>query len=98
MRVGPVYIRPAIAQAMDLLGKWVVCRVKYDDEPDFHDTTPAQVVGVVVPAPGGPVLPQLLLNSRPWIECCEGYEFEIFLDTVILIHIVPPVAPSASLA
>jgi hypothetical protein len=98
MRVGQVYVRPGVTQAMELLGKWVACRIRYADEAELRDIEPAQVVGVVVPALGGPVEAQLLLNSRPWVACIEGYELEVFLDTVVHIHVVPPARPSASLA
>lgn len=92
-----VIIRPGLAQAMELLGKWVICRVRWDDEDESHDSGPSQVVGVVVPAPGGPVQAQILLNSKPWESTIGGFELELFLDTLLHVKIVEPPADALRL-
>lgn len=88
MNQGLTLIRPGLPEAMELLGQWVVCRLSWGDGDEPSSTRPAQVVGVVVPAPGGPVKPQLLMNSRPWVEVIEGFEYEVFLDTVMHLRVV----------
>lgn len=81
-------LRPTLPQAMSLLGKWLVCRVSYGDGGVF-DTDPAQVVGVVVPAPGLSVEPQLLMHSWKRVEP-GGYECEIYLESIQYLRVVSP--------
>ena len=98
MNQGLTLIRPGSTEAMQLLGQWIVCLLWWGDEDEPVDTCPAQVVGVVVPAPGGPVKPQLLMNARPWDGPSEGFEYEIFLDTVMHLHVVAPPRDALRLA
>lgn len=84
-------LRPTLAQAHDLLGKWVICRVTWGDGVEECDSAPAQVVGVVVPAPGTRVEPQLLMSSGQGVETC-GYEFELYLDSIKFLRVIEPLA------
>lgn len=83
-------IRPGVTEAIQLLGQWIVCRVSYDDGEAPCDTPPAQVVGVVVPATGGPVLPRLLMNSCPRVKISDGVEYDLYLDTIMHVRVVEP--------
>ncbi len=82
-------LRPTLAQAHELLGKWIICRVIWGDGVDECDSALAQVVGVVVPAPGTRVEPQLLMSSGQGLETC-GYEFELYLDSIRFLRVVEP--------
>jgi len=82
-------LRPSLAQALDLLGKWVICRVSWGDGVEECDSAPAQVVGVVVPAPGTRVEPQLLMSSGQGVET-SGYEFELYLDSIRFLRVIEP--------
>jgi len=84
-------LRPTLAQAFELLGKWLICRVSWGDGVEECDSAPAQVVGVVVPAPGTRVEPQLLMSSGQGVEVC-GYEFELYLDSIKYFRIIEPLA------
>lgn len=88
-------LRPSLAQAMELLGKWVICRVTWGEGVEECDSAPAQVVGVVVPAPGTRVEPQLLLSSGEGVEVC-GYEFELYLDSIKYLRIIEPLGPECA--
>ena len=92
-----VMIKPGIAQALELLGKWVVCRLQWEGE-EAWSSGPCQVVGVVVPAPGSAVGAQLLVDETPWIPVLEGYSSEIFLDSIKHLRIVEPLSCEPELA
>ncbi|WP_144411511.1 hypothetical protein [Azotobacter chroococcum] len=83
-------IKPTYAQALELLGKWVICRVDWGggEADDVYDTEPAQIVGVVVPAPGSAVAAQILMHGGRGLKASEGYEFELFLDVVKFLQVV----------
>lgn len=83
-------IRPNLEQAMGLLGQWVVMRLRClpDEDGDFY-TAPSKVVGIVVPAEGGPVLPRLLLSHEPWLPVLEGFEYQVDLEDILFLRVVP---------
>lgn len=84
-----VILRPGASHAVDLLGKWVVCRIDWGDE-GTHDTERAQVVGIVLPAPGMAVRACLLMHS--WNESLanDGFQYELYLDSVQFLRVVQP--------
>lgn len=88
-------LRPGPSEAFDLLGKWVVCRIDYGGPEGLYDTDPAQVVGVVVPAPGTAVKAQLLMNSWDDSLAEEGFQYEVYLDYVQFLVVVSPPQGSA---
>lgn len=81
-------INPTISQVVDLLGKWVICRVDWGDGEEAHDTEPAQIVGVVMPAPDSRVAAQILMHKGSGDTPPEGYQFELFLSTVKTLRVV----------
>lgn len=68
-----------VERAYSLLGKKVAASVQWEDEPPC--TIEGRVVGLVLPAPDTRIQLQLLMHSggeeRP-----EGWEFELFADTI----------------
>ena len=85
-------IRPTVAQAMELLGKRVVCRVFWEDgasDPTEmpYDSSPAQIVGVVVPAPGSKVAAHMLMLDGDK-EAPYGWHYELFLDAIQIVKVI----------
>lgn len=83
-------LRPRPSQALDLLGKWVVCRIDYGGPEGPHDTDPAQIVGLVLPAPGTEVRAQLLMHSWDDSLAHEGFQYEVYLEYVQFLTVVSP--------
>ena len=85
--------RPTVAQAMELLGKRVVCKVFWDDglnDPSEArcDPPPARIVGVVVPAPGSGVAAQILMHDGDDKEAPYGWHYELFLDAIQIVRVL----------
>lgn len=75
---------------MGLLGQWVVMRLAaLPGEFEAFDTAPSKVVGVVVPAKDGAVLPRLLLSTEPWVPVVEGFEYQVDLEDILFLRVVP---------
>lgn len=81
-----VLLHPTAAQALDLLGEWVTCGVVWVDDEPVHRTEPAQIVGVVVAAPGSGVRAQILMHAGgEHLVDTEGYQYELLLDSIRFI-------------
>lgn len=72
-------------QALALLGKTIRVAVYYSGELEI-DLMRARVVGVVVPAPDSDVSLQLLMHSGLGDFAIEGYQYEIFWDSIVGIQ------------
>jgi hypothetical protein len=72
-------------QALALLGKTIRAAVYYSGEPEIA-LMQARVVGVVLPAPGSQVSLQLLMHSGSGHLATEGYQYEIFWDSILGIQ------------
>lgn len=84
-----VLIRPTLAQALEQTGKWVVCSFNGGEGEAPYESEPHQITGVIVPAPGGLLAPQIMVDS--WIggipDPC-GFEYEIHLDQIRYMRII----------
>lgn len=74
-----------IDEALGLCGKMLLVNYQFDlNDSASAGTQLGRVVGVVVPASGSKVELQLLMvdESRPHLNCTEGYQFEVFVDSI----------------
>lgn len=74
-----------VDEALSLRGKTLLVKYQFDlKDSASAGTQLGRVVGVVVPAPGSKVELQLLMvdESRPNLNCTEGYQFEVFADSI----------------
>lgn len=75
-----------VEEALNLRGKSLLIKYQFDSpEPDASGIQIGRVVGVVVPSPGSDVPLQLLMvdDTHPNSACTEGYQFEIYTDTIV---------------
>lgn len=87
MTDGLVLINPTIDQLLGLLGAVVYCKSEWPEADEAHSIT-GRVVGAVVPAPGSKVSAQLLLDDGLSPVHCEGFNIEVFLDTLVYLRVV----------
>lgn len=84
-----VLIRPTLTQALEQIGKWVICSFNGDEGEAPYESEPHQITGVIVPAPGGLLAPQIMVDS--WIggapDPC-GFEYEIHLEEIRYMRII----------
>lgn len=73
-----------VNSALLFLGKSVTGLASFPDDPDSPHPFSGMVVGVVVPSPGSRVSLQLLMQGSGNAHS-EGYEYELFWDTILLL-------------